>query len=591
MFVREGRSVSMDNAEQVWERPLTRRQLMSAMTMGAGAMALVGCGDDDDGGGETSGTPQSSGQPKKGGTVTLLEPGTTRSTGGASITDQHKALSIAYGSNDAHGFMQVPLMRFNWKDAKVVDGVAEKWENPDPTTLVVHLKKGVHFQVKDASAGREIEASDVVASLGRLRTAGDATFVFAKRLLKVDSVEAVDKYTVRIKFNKPDANFLSWMYYPNSGVVTSKEKIAKYGANMTVPEAWTGNGPFIPDLSTYKDGISVTLRRNPNYDIDPGGLPYLDAINILGISDRSLMDAAIRSNQIDVGLIQTLSTKSFEGTFDISSTEDTITATSHVSFNTAMPPFNDPRVRQAFHRGIDRVELNNVVGDGFGCPVFILGCRSSLYLTAKDWAGKPGFRTDHKQDVAEAKKLLSAAGVDPTKLQLTHRHDRTGGNKVRAAQGIAITGMLERDLGVTITPYTERAKGASDPGPDEVKSQPIHFTTMSHGGQAGLILDDPLWLGIHSTAVSNSAVWFDKKTDDLIEKQAATLDFNERKKVWAEIQRYLVDTSETATTMPFAPITRSFDFFAANKKLKNWTTPGYFLSHYPWQWNKVWLDA
>ncbi|MSQ61514.1 MAG: ABC transporter substrate-binding protein [Dehalococcoidia bacterium] len=582
-----------DNSDQIWERPLTRRQLMSAMTVGVGAMALVGCGNDDEGsaGGAGQISQTTTKQPKKGGAITLLEAGTVSSAGGASILDPHKTISISYGSSDAWGLINVPLVRYDWTKGTVVDGIAEKWEFTDPTTLVLSLKKGIHFQQGDASKGREIDSGDVVASLERVRTKGDATFTIANRFRNVDTYAAVDKYTVRVKFLKPDANFLSWAYHPNGGHIMSREKIEKYGANMTVPEAWTGSGPFIPDLSTYKDTISVTLRRNPNYDVDPGGLPYLDAITILGIGDRSLMDAAIRSNQIDVGLIQTLSAKSFEGNFNVSSTQDTITAASHLSFNTAMAPFNDPRVRQAFHRALDRVELNNVVGDGFGCVSMLLGCRSASYLTEKNWAGKPGFRTDHKQDLEEAKKLLAAAGVDPTKLQLTHRHDRLGGNKVRADQGIAITGMLQRDLGVKITDYTENARGASDPGPDEAKSIPLHMTTFSHGGQAGLILDDPLFLGIHSTAVSNSAVWFDKKTDDLIDKQAATLDLNERKKLWAELQTYLVDPIETAATMPFSPITRSFDFFVSNKKLQNWTTPGYFLSHYPWQYNKVWLDA
>ena len=105
-----------------------------------------------------------------------------------------------------------------------------------------------------------------------------------------------------------------------------------------------------------------------------------------------------------------------------------------------------------------------------------------------------------------------------------------------------------------------------------------------------MIWDDPLWKGTHSSGINTISLWNDKKTDDLVEKQQRTLDLNERKKVWAEIQRYLIDTSDGSTTLPYAPIVRNFDFWGAKKTLRNWNVPGYFLSHCPWQYNKVWLD-
>ena len=52
-----------------------------------------------------------------------------------------------------------------------------------------------------------------------------------------------------------------------------------------------------------------------------------------------------------------------------------------------------------------------------------------------------------------------------------------------------------------------------------------------------------------------------------------------------------VSGSETSTTMPFSPIVRSFDFFGAKNTMRNWTAPGYFLSNYAWQYNKVWLKG
>ncbi|MSQ61452.1 MAG: ABC transporter substrate-binding protein [Dehalococcoidia bacterium] len=568
-----------DNAEQIWDRPLTRRQLMGAMAAGGASLALVGCGDDDD---DSGAAVQESSQPKKGGNLTL-----TVVTGPA-ILDPQKSITVANGPADVWGLISTPIVRFDWRKGTIYDGSAEKWEFPDPLTLLIRLKKNTHFHQESMGKGREVEASDVVASLERLRTKGDATFGIASRFNLVDTYEAVDKYTVRVKFTKPDANFLSWMYHPGAGIIFPKEALAKHGgAGMIVPEVWYSNGPFIPDISSYRPDISVSLKRNPNYDVDPGGLPYLDGITVLGIADASTREAAFRSGQTDIGLMSTLSVKNFQSTHQIGSTEDAITAVSQLNFNTTIPPFNDPRVRQAFHRSVDREELKLVVGEGFGCASMLLGCRSALYLTEKDFEGKPGFRKDKKEDIADAKKLLAAAGVDPTKTTLKFGASALTTYKVYADQNASLKGSWERNLGLKIELITPPT---GYPLPAQVKAEGHQMIALSNGGLGGLIWDDPLWHATHSTGIHNSSFWFDKKTDELVEKQQQALDINERKKLWAELQRYLFDTSDNSQTMPSSPIVRNYDFFGAKKTVRNWTMPGYFLSHYPWQFNKVWLD-
>lgn len=578
----------MDRADEIWGRTLTRRHLLT-VAAGSAGMAFVGCGDDDDGGGElATGSQATEKQPVKGGTLTLME-GLGSNTGVGPAITEPKAGGIALGSADAWGLVSVPLLRFDWMKGQVYDGVAEKWEFPDPTTLILTLKKNTHFQQQSLGKGRELDSSDVVATLERTRTPGDATWLAVTRFRLVDTYEAIDKYTVRVKFKQPDANYLSHLYIPTTGITFPKEAVQKYPGSMAgQAEIWGTNGPFIPDMSTFKDGVSCTFRRNPTYDVDPGGLPYLDAINIIGIPDTSLQTAALRSGEVDIGIIPVLDRKSFESNFTIGSTEDTITAVSQMDMNTTMPPFNDPRVRQAIHRVIDREALKQVVGEGFACTAIILGCRSSLYLTEKEWDGKPGFRKDKAQDITEAKQLLSAAGVDPTKLPtFLHVNDAPGAAKVRADQGVAITGQLRQALGLNTT---TRVDISAAPSQDQVRANNIALNTNSNGGLGGLLWDDPLQIANRTTGAQNGSLHKDTKVDELIDKQQTTLDLNERKKIWAELQRYLVNTDQTASTMYSAPMTRNYDFWGAKKNVRNWQVSGYFLSHYPWQFNKVWID-
>ncbi|MSQ61195.1 MAG: ABC transporter substrate-binding protein [Dehalococcoidia bacterium] len=564
-------TMAQDRADQVWERPLSRRQLVSAMAVGGASLALLGCGDDD----EDAATPAVSSQPKHGGKVTLHG-------FSLAVVDPHKTIGVT-GPSDLWGYQANSVLRLDWQKGTPTDGLAEKWEAPDPTTVVLTLKKGVHFQKESAAGPRELDSGDVVASLERSRTTGDATFAIAGRFRLVDTYTAVDKYTVRVKFKKPDANFLSFMYHPTAAAILPREAIQKYGADMTVPAAWYGTGPFVPDPSTYKTGISINLKRNPSYDVDPGGLPYLDEITAIYIADQSARDAALRTGQLDVGLVPTLAEKQFrsEG-YQMSSTENVITAAQHLAMNTQIAPTNDVRVRQAIHRALDRVELANVVGDGFACTPIILGCRTAWYLSEKEWAEKPGFRKDRKQDIEEAKKILSAAGVDPTKITLKLLSAAQNPYRVHYEQAVAVKGILERNLGfkVELTPV------ANWQAPAVMRETGSHLANISDGGVGNLILDDPLWAKLHTTSAQNASLWSDKKTDELIEKQTEALDTNERKRLFAEIQRYLMQDE----VLPVAPTSRNFDWFSAKKEMRGWTAPGYFLSNYPWQFNKVWLD-
>ncbi|MSQ61196.1 MAG: ABC transporter substrate-binding protein [Dehalococcoidia bacterium] len=567
--------MSDDRADQIWERLLTRRQLMSAVAAGGTSLALVGCGDDDD---DASAPQATSGVPKKGGTVTIA------GSQGGTVTDPHKSF---IGTSDAWGLVAHTPLDIDWQKGTLEPSLVQKWEFPDPLTLLLSLKQGVHFQQESLARGREVEAADIVTSLDRIRTPGDPTFAGRRNFDRVATYEAVDKYTVRVKFKKPDANFLSLLSAgASASTILPREAIEKYGANLAVPEAWYGSGPFVLDPSSYKPGVSVSFNRNPTYDLEPG-LPYLDKVTLLTVLEFSARSAGLRGGQIDVTNVSTFDAPDFRNRgFQMGSTENTLVTGQHLAMNVTLPPMNDPRVRQAIHRGIDREELLAVVADGFGCTVIILGCLPDWYLTQKEWEGKPGFRKDHKQDIAEAKQLLSAAGVDPTKttLKLGVSQAATCLCKVHYDQGVALRGMIERDLGFKIDFVVDPASTNTAAW---VRQNQAHLVNLSYGGQGPIILDAPLVNNFVSYGAANTSLWDDKKTDDLYDREVSELDTNKRKLLFHEIQRYLMQDD----TLPGSPTVRNFDWYAANPKMRGWKTPAYYLGNYAFQYDKVWLNS
>jgi len=58
---------------------------------------------------------------------------------------------------------------FPWHPSKYMKGqLAESWEFPDPSTHVIHLRKGVCWQNIPPANGREFVADDVVFHYKRL---------------------------------------------------------------------------------------------------------------------------------------------------------------------------------------------------------------------------------------------------------------------------------------------------------------------------------------------------------------------------------------------------------------------------------------
>src|SRR5574342_987733 len=93
------------------------------------------------------------------------------------------------------------LLRYSLKGV-LEPGLAVRWETPNPTTYVLHLRKGVRFH-----SGNPFTADDVKWNIERIQApATNATR--AKECDVVETVTVVDPSTVRITLKQPSAPFL-----------------------------------------------------------------------------------------------------------------------------------------------------------------------------------------------------------------------------------------------------------------------------------------------------------------------------------------------------------------------------------------------
>ena len=242
--------------------------------------------------------------------------------------------------------------------------LAESWEFTDPTTFVVHLRKGIYWQDIPPVNGREFTADDVAYHFHRLygldnflspspdHTSDDV-------LKSLMSVTAVDKYTVVFKWRINDSEYIMQsLFAPNPAMVfEAREAVEKWGDLSDWHHA-IGTGPFI--LTDFVSGSSATLIKNHNYwgydeRYPQNKLPYVDTIRLLIIPDKTEALEAMRKGKID--LISPVSLK------DAQSMQRTnpeilripIPFRPTVSLDPRLDkaPFNDIRVRKAMQMAID----------------------------------------------------------------------------------------------------------------------------------------------------------------------------------------------------------------------------------------------
>jgi len=264
--------------------------------------------------------------------------------------------------------------------------LAEKWETPDPTTYVFHLRRGVKFH-----DGRQLTSADVKYTFDSIL---DRTITSPKRgsLALIQSVEAPDATTVIFHLKEAYAGFLWEIARPAIGIVPA-------GSGTDFASRLTGTGPF--RFVSMEQDDNVTLECNNEYF---GAPPKISRAQFRVVPDAIVRALELRKGSADVE-VNSLTSDMIpvlrrQPTLDV--TDNPGTNYQYLAFNLENGTLAKREVRQALAYATNRDEIIKYLYRGQARP-------ADGPLPNSSWAYDPDIRK-YGYDPQRAEELLDAAG-------------------------------------------------------------------------------------------------------------------------------------------------------------------------------------
>ena len=280
----------------------------------------------------------------------------------------------------------------------IVPDLAKSWEViGNGKEYIFKLHENVKFH-----DGTPCDAEAVKWNFDDMIKRGKKSWVYVY-FNQMDSAEAVDKTTVKVKMKEPAALLPALAGYFGGVPIGSPTAVDKYGKDWNRNPV--GTGAFTYDINEYKPDEKIILKKNPNYF--KGGMPYLDKIEIRVIKDPLAAMTALRTKQID--FLQRVNPQHVP----IIERDKNVTLETApermplVCFmNMRKPPFDNIKVRKAIGGfGLNRKEIAATVFQNRATPlVSILPPGVQDHLDLKEM---------YPYDPEKAKALLKEAGHGP----------------------------------------------------------------------------------------------------------------------------------------------------------------------------------
>lgn len=408
----------------------------------------------------------------------------------------------------------------------------------DQSSITFKIRKGVKFH----------DDSDLNATAVKWNMDNQ---IAAKLAPNWKSVDIIDDYTIKVSFSKWQNTMLSGLAMS----MISKTAFDKNGKDWVRMNP-VGTGPF--KFVSYAKDTNFKAVKNPNYwkkAANGDKLPYLDAVELLFITDTVTQTSAMQAGEADV-----LTVKPGKVAADMAAAGLTVkaamidTAVLIPDSMNADSPWANQKVREAAEYCIDREAISKGMGYGYTKPAYqIPGSADTTY--------DPNFPLARKYDVAKAKQLMTDAGY-PNGFKTNIYAAPVSLNKDAA---VAVQGYLSK-IGIQAeVQYPDAGKFTSDfmlgkwtggvvyepiagfPNYMNIFSILFNPVTNFHPSWQR----SPEWLAAYNAALAAPLpdVKLMRAVTDIMTQQASMIPVNEGGRGWA-YKSYVMDLGVLETNLP-----------------------------------------
>jgi oligopeptide transport system substrate-binding protein len=317
------------------------------------------------------------------------------------------------------------------------------------------------------------------------------------------------------------------------------------------------NGPFT--LKKWEINKVIVVEKNPLYW--NASIVRLNEIHFYPIDEVQTEERMFRTGQLHITEI--LPSEKIE-VYKEKSPEllniHPYMGTYYYMFNTLKKPLDDVRVRKALAMTIDRQQIVEKITKAGQIPAYAFTPPNTMGFTPE---------AAIEYDIEGARKFLADAGYPDGKgfpeCELLYNTD-----EAHRKVAVAIQQMWKKALNIDITLTNQDWKVYLD----TTRIQEFYIARAAWIGDypdPNTFLD--MWT---SYSGNNHTGWANKAYDGLIVKAAATIDREERYKIFQQAEKMLVDE------VPIVPIYTYTKFFLKRPEVKGWYPN--IQDHHPYQY-------
>ncbi|MFQ5925055.1 MAG: peptide ABC transporter substrate-binding protein [Dehalococcoidia bacterium] len=433
-------------------------------------------------------------------------------------------------------------------DLEVVPDIAQRWDiSSDGKTYTFHLRDGVRFH-----NGKEVTASDFKYSLERAADPETGSPVaeaylgdivgFKERLRgvadEVSGISVRDEKTLEITIDAPKAYFLAKLTH-STALVVDEENVESGGNWMENPN---GTGPF--KLGEWREGEGIILERNEHFY---GGVAKLGRVLFLFTGNPMMM---YENGQIDITQVGAANIERVLDPTNPLNKELVIApvlSVWYIGFNTAMPPFDDVKVRQGFSHAVDKDKIVEILLKDTVSPA-----AGILPL------GMPGYNEELEglsYDAARARQLIAESGYGDDLPPVVLSVPGSGAAVSPATEAIAW--MWQENLGGEVAIEVVEWETFLD----DLREQSFQDF------EVGWVADYPdpenfLDLLFHSESVENHTAYSNPDVDQLLEEARVESDVESRLGMYQEVEQTIVEDA------PWLPLWFGRDYLLVKPYVK-----------------------